>query len=65
MGIEVLDSSSDLSNVILENALEFEDSLGSDGPIGVDVSLDARRRLEYKIEEMRLQKEVQEFDFDI
>ncbi len=28
------------------------------------VGIDARRRLEDKIEEMRLAKEIQEFDFD-
>ncbi|WP_185231276.1 hypothetical protein [Teredinibacter franksiae] len=65
MGIEVLDSSSDLNNVILENALEVEETLGSDGVAGVEAHTDARRRLENKIEEMRLLREVREFNFDI
>ena len=30
-----------------------------------DATIDARRRLENKIEDMRLQKELSDFDFDI
>ncbi|TVZ38581.1 hypothetical protein P886_2953 [Alteromonadaceae bacterium 2753L.S.0a.02] len=62
MGIEVLDSSSGLDNVILENTLEsgLDEGLVTEVPI-----IDARRKLENKIEELRLLKEVQEFDFDI
>ena len=65
MGIEVLDSSSDLNNVILENALEVEEILERGGVAGVEANTDARRRLENKIEEMRLLREVREFNFDI
>lgn len=62
MGIEVLDSSSDLNSVVLENVIEdqAEEDTGR-----TESFVDARRRLENKIEEMRLLKEVQEFDFDI
>ncbi len=64
MGIEVLDSSSDLNNVILENAIdELEDS--SEGSDDVGMFVDARRRLENKIEDLRLRKDIEEFDFDI
>jgi len=51
MGVEVLDSG--LDSV-------------SDGAkaISSPIELDARRRVEDKIEEIRLRREVQEFDFD-
>ncbi|SMF36381.1 hypothetical protein SAMN02745866_02337 [Alteromonadaceae bacterium Bs31] len=63
MGIEVLDSSSDLNNVILEGAIDDLDD-SDEGPVSEGISLDARRRLENRIEELRLRKEVQEFDFN-
>ncbi|WP_228378277.1 PA3496 family putative envelope integrity protein [Teredinibacter turnerae] len=57
-----MDSSSDLENVILENTLES----GIDEDLSTSIpEIDARRKLENKIEELRLLKEVQEFDFDI
>jgi len=65
MGIEVLDSSSDLSNVILEGAIDSELDDEDEGSDVSNFTVDARRRLENKIEELRLMKETQEFDFDI
>lgn len=65
MGIEVLDSSSDLNNVILENAIESELDDSEDSPGSPSHTVDARRRLENKIEELRLMRETQEFDFDV
>lgn len=64
MGIEVLDSSSDLSNVILEGAIDSELDDEDEGSEVASFTVDARRRLENKIEELRLMKETQEFDFD-
>ncbi|WP_075185541.1 hypothetical protein [Teredinibacter haidensis] len=63
MGIEVLDSSPDLNNVILENTIE--DTFEDDSGVGAISVIDARRKLENKIEEMRLLREMQEFDFDV
>lgn len=56
MGVEVLDST-------LDTELSLDDIFDSDS---TSVSnLDARRRLEDKIEELRLQRELREFDYDI
>jgi len=65
MGIEVLDSSAGLNSVILEAAIDDLDDSEEEGSSGAGSAMDARRRLENKIEELRLLKEVQEFDFDI
>lgn len=35
-----------------------------DAQLDNDINLDARRRLEDKMEELRLRREMQEFDFD-
>ncbi|WP_045860431.1 PA3496 family putative envelope integrity protein [Teredinibacter purpureus] len=64
MGIEVLGSSSDLNNVILELALETDESFEG-GHRNDELTVDSRRQLENKIEELRLLREMQEFDFDI
>ena len=64
MGVEVIDRSSELNNVLLEGAIEHELD-GEQQFRSAGLSLDARRRLEDKIEEMRLRRETQEFDFDI
>ena len=45
------------------NMLQDVDELFDQGEKGV-VDIDARRRLEDKIEEMRLRRELKEFDFD-
>ena len=54
MGLEVLDNS-------LDNGYE-EDVVAAVN--ARDANLDARRRLEEKIEELRLRREMREFDFD-
>lgn len=56
MGVEVLDSTLDFGGDLSDDREEAA-SLKS-------VDIDARRRLEDKLEEMRLRREVQEFDFD-
>lgn len=56
MGVEVLDSTMDFGGDMLDSAV--------DTTVGKTVDIDARRRLEDKLEEMRLRREVQEFDFD-
>ncbi|MFL0803026.1 MAG: hypothetical protein K6L81_04870 [Agarilytica sp.] len=55
MGVQTLDSSVANNIVIMDDDFEY------DGPLN---GTDARRRLEDKIEELRLQKELKEFDFD-
>lgn len=65
MGIEVLDRSSDLNNVILENTIGSELDDSEDISRSSSHIMDARQRLENKIEELRLMKETQEFDFDV
>lgn len=57
MGVEVLDSTLDFGGDMLDGEEETR-SLKL-------VDIDARRRLEDKIEEMRLRREMQEFDFDV
>ncbi|MFL0809585.1 MAG: hypothetical protein K6L76_04160 [Agarilytica sp.] len=56
MGIEALDTST-VNNIML-----MDDGFDHDEPLN---GTDARRRLEDKIEELRLQRELQDFDFDI
>lgn len=56
MGVEVLDSNLDFVGDMMDD---------SEAAAAVKVvDIDARRRLEDKLEEMRLRREVQEFDFD-
>lgn len=57
MGVDVLDSTFDVNSPQIEDVV-----FGADGLLN---GVDARRRLEDKIEEIRLRKEMQEFDFDI
>ena len=57
MAVQSLDSMLDINAHLSEELIE---SMGSQ-----DIQLDARRRLEEKIEEIRLVKEIQDFDFDI
>jgi hypothetical protein len=60
MGVEVLDSTLEVEEASTEE--RFEDD-GSAKPAKVDT--DARRRLEDKLEELRLQKELREYNFDL
>ena len=56
MGVEALESSYEMENEIESDVVQS---------IGARLNnTDARRRLEDKIEELRLKKEMQEFDFD-
>lgn len=56
MGVEVLDSA-------IESGFSVDDSISLNTPSSME-HLDARRRLEDKLEEMRLQRELREYDFD-
>ena len=56
MGVEALDASFEMDGEIDSEVIQT---------IGSRISnIDARRRLEDKIDELRLQKEMKEFDFD-
>lgn len=59
MGVEVLDSTLEASELTVEDI--FEES----SPKSSKVNVDARRRLEDKLEEMRLQKELRDYDYDV
>ena len=56
MGLEVIEQ--DINPGVLQDIDEFDDA---DGPVA---NVDARRKLEDKIEELRLMRELREFDFD-
>ena len=56
MGVEVLDSSLDNGGSTIDDVVLISSSQ-------LD-QVDARRRLEDKLEEMRLRRETREFDFD-
>lgn len=58
MGVEVLDSSLDPVDLI-DDIFDDEDDVSSPR-----YGLDARRRLEDKLEEIRLQRELRDFDYD-
>lgn len=55
MGVDVLDDTNDL------NDDSFDEGSVRSGKMDVD----ARRRLEQKLEDLRLQKELRAYDFDI
>lgn len=59
MGVEVLDSTLEVEDGIVDEPFEGEAA----APPKTDV--DARRRLEDKLEQIRLRKELQEYDFDV
>jgi hypothetical protein len=59
MGVEVLDSTLEVEEAVAEERFAEE----AVKPAKVDT--DARRRLEDKLEELRLKKELREYDFDI
>lgn len=61
MGVEVLDSTLEVEEVTATNDERFEDDTVKSPKSDVD----ARRRLEDKLEQLRLQKELREYDFDI
>lgn len=56
MGVEALDSSFDEVSEIDSDTIQPVTNKFAD--------IDARRRLEDKMEELRLKREIQEFDFD-
>lgn len=59
MGVEVLESTLEVEEATAEE--RFDDEAVK--PPKTDI--DARRRLEAKLEQIRLQKELREYDFDI
>lgn len=59
MGVEVLDATIDATELSADEV--FEEENAKTGKLNVD----ARRRLENKLEEMRLQRELRSYDFDI
>lgn len=58
MGVEVLDATLDV------NDLSGDDVFDEESPKSKNLNVDARRRLENKLEEMRLQRELRNYDFD-
>ncbi len=58
MGVEVLDTTLEASDLTVEEL--FDDGGAKAGKLNVD----ARRRLEDKLEDLRLQRELREYDFD-
>ena len=61
MGVGVLDSTLDTTEIALDEIFDAD----SQPAKGNANNLDARRRLEDKIEELRLQRELRDFDYDI
>lgn len=59
MGVEVLDSTLEVEEATAEERFEEETAKSP------KTDVDARRRLEDKLEQIRLQKELREYDFDI
>ncbi len=59
MGVGVIDSTLDTTEISIEDIFEADDEVTTGGYI------DARRRLEDRIEEMRLQRELSDLDYDI
>lgn len=58
MGVEVLDSTLEVNDLSADDVFEEE------SPKSPKLNVDARRRLENKLEEMRLQRELRNYDFD-
>ena len=58
MGLEVIEQDSAVSGFNADADEMFEEKTTK------ALNVDARRRLEEKIEELRLQREMKEFDFD-
>lgn len=62
MGVETIGSGMDINPHLVDALMDDEDD---DTSSKSTFSLDARRRLEDKIEELRLKREMREFDFDL
>jgi len=60
MGVEVLDSTLEV-----EEATTTEERFEEEPTKSPKTDVDARRRLEDKLEQIRLQKELREYDFDL
>lgn len=61
MGVGVLDSTLDTTEIALDDIFDADSRPAK----GSSNNLDARRRLEDKIEELRLQRELRDFDYDV
>lgn len=61
MGVETIGSGMDVNPHLVDGIMDDNDQ---DTSFKGMHNLDARRRLENKIEELRLQREMQDFDFD-
>lgn len=59
MGVGVLDSTLDTTEISIDDIFDAESPMTPAG------NIDARRRLEDRIEELRLQRELRDYDFDI
>jgi hypothetical protein len=60
MGVTGIDSSLDVEETLVTTEERYED----DRVKAPKAEVDARRRLEDKLEEIRLKKELREYDFD-
>ena len=61
MGVETIGSGMDVNPHLVDGIMDDDDQNTS---LKDMYNLDARRRLEDKIEELRLKREMQDFDFD-
>jgi len=61
MGVETIGSGMDVNPHLVDGIMDDSDQ---DISLKDMYGLDARRRLEDKIEELRLKREMQDFDFD-
>ena len=61
MGVETIGSGMDVNPHLVDGIMDDSDQ---DISLKHMYGLDARRRLEDKIEELRLKREMQDFDFD-
>ncbi len=59
MGVGVLDSTLDNTEISIDDIFDVENTSTA------NTNMDARRRLEDRIEELRLQRELRDFDYDI
>lgn len=61
MGVETIGSGMDVNPHLVDGIVDDDDQ---DTSLKGMYNLDARRRLEDKIEELRLKREMRDFDFD-
>lgn len=61
MGVETIGSGMDVNPHLVDGIVDDDDQ---DTSLKSMYNLDARRRLEDKIEELRLKREMRDFDFD-